>query len=109
MADSLDQALRCLHSAVFAEQVQSRSCILSACPLYTFIGRPSTRPRRVATPVVDVSGCTDELDRGTQLLIPEPALVLLPSSEPSPSTYTDQSNQCTDHASKEVAHRYTLV
>src|SRR5215831_15561355 len=82
--DPCDQSFRCFHSAGAAKQVERGSSILDSYPGSLF-GAWVWTGRRVKTTVMKVAGGTDKTDRGVQLLITEPALMLLPSLQPAPS------------------------
>jgi len=107
--DSHDHGLRRIRRARLAEQVESRPAVLDADPGRLAVDDAGSARSELAAPLVQIAGPTDQVDRGTELLITEPPLMFPPALEPGTERDAYQPNQRPTQTSQQGRHRHTLA
>lgn len=101
--------LRWFYCVHLAEQVQGRPSVLDAHPGRLGVNEAGSVRKVLAAPLVQISGPADEVDRGPELLITEPALMFSPALQPGTDRDAYQPNQRAAYADQQGSHRHTLA
>src|SRR5215471_18895097 len=104
-----DHSLSRIHRAHLAQQVESRPAVLEAHPGRLAVDHARSLRPELAAPLVQVPGSADEVDRGAELLIAQPALMFSAALEPGTDRDAYQPNQRSTYASQQGSHRHTLA